>query len=362
MVTGTCPLVWPYCLPPAELTSCLRAMQEIASTGSYRSDRGWAAQVVHLLRETVGLAEDWSALPLRSGTDSLSLALTAAGVRAGDLVGVPDLAYHVVGGAVLRLGAVPLWLDVDAETWNVDRGSIEEAMDKKPSAVIGVDNYGTPCDWEGLRGVCRERGVPLILDCCESLGGTHPGGGPSTFADSVVYSFSFTKVINAAGAGGALAAPSEVIRRISSLPELAAWQATLPEINAAFLVHAWPDLMSGVGYLNLLYRRYAEALVPLGAIPQRVLSGATSTRIHAPFLFPADSWGLTTSELSAHLAARGVETRSYFPLQSRLFRLPPTPSTGDRISSEVLCLPMGSSMPEGWVDEVVASLSQANIT
>jgi dTDP-4-amino-4,6-dideoxygalactose transaminase len=101
-----------------------------------------------------------------------------------------------------------------------------------------------------------QRSIPFILDSCESLGARHPGDTPSDYANLVAYSFSFSKPIHAADTGGALSGPSELIERIEKAPEFATWATRMPEINASFLVHAWPDLFHAVEHLNQIYRQY----------------------------------------------------------------------------------------------------------
>ena len=354
-----CQLIWPYRLGEGQLPAYLRSVERILETGQFRSHDGWSGQAAQLLHDTVGLPADWSALPVRSGTDALVLALKAAGVTAGDAVGVPDLAYEAVATAVLRIGARPVWFDVDEQTWNLSEATVFAAAERV-RAVIGVDNFGSPCDWQGISLFCREHDIPFILDSCESLGARHPGGAPSDYASLVAYSFSFSKPIHAAGTGGALCGPTELIDRIGKAPEFATWATTMPEINASFLVHAWRDLDPVVEHLELIYRRYEDGLRELGAVPQGALKDAASAWILAPFRFPAERWETGISNLLGSLARAGIMARRSFPPQSRRFELPPGCPTAARLSGEIVCLPTGATMPIERVDEVVECLVEAS--
>ena len=353
----SCPDVWPYRLSEAGLTAYLQDAKAILSAGQFRALDGWSQRVCELVRKGMCLPASWSVLPLRTGTDGLMLALKASGVEPGDAVAVPDMAFEAVASAVLRIGAQPVWLDLDERQWNLTEASLASSLDRtrKPKAIIAVDNFGSPCDWQGIGAFCREEEIPLILDSCESLGACHPEGPPSQYADLVVTSFSFSKPIHAAGAGGALCGPNDLIEAIRPRPEFGTWPCRLPELNAAFLVHAWPDLPGAVKHLNDIYRRYRAGLKELGAVPQELLKGATASPIFAPFRLPAE-WGEGPLELLAWLRRQGIKARRAFPLQSARFKLGHGRPTAARLYEEIVCLPTGTAMPLEWVDRVVEAL------
>lgn len=353
----SCPDLWPYRLSEAGLTTYLQDAKAVLSAGQFRALDGWSQRVCELVRESMRLPASWSVLPLRSGTDGLMLALKASGVKPGDSVAVPDMAFEAVAGAVMRIGAQPVWLDLDERQWNLTETSVASSLDhtRKPKAVIAVDNFGSPCDWQGIGAFCREEDISLILDSCESLGACHPEGPPSQFADLVVTSFSFSKPIHAAGTGGALCGPDDLIEEIRPRPEFGCWPCRLPELNAAFLVHAWPDLAGAVEHLNEIYRRYCAGLEEFGAVPQELLKGAIASPIFAPFRLPA-GWGKGPSELLSRLRHQGIKARRAFPPQSARFNLGPGRPIAARLYEEMVCLPTGAAMPLEWVDKVVEAL------
>jgi dTDP-4-amino-4,6-dideoxygalactose transaminase len=354
-----CPDVWPYRLSEAGLAAYLRDAEAILSAGRFRALDGWSQRACELLQAGMRLPAGWSVLPLRTGTDALVLALKACGVEPGDPVAVPDMAFEAVAAAVVRIGARPVWVDLDERQWNVTETTVAASLDGpgRLRAVIAVDNFGSPCDWQGIGALCREERIPLILDSCESLGAAHPEGPPDHFADLVVTSFSFSKPIHAAGAGGALCGPASLIEAVRSRPELGSWPCRLPELNAAFLVHAWPSLAGAVEHLNLIYRRYRAGLEELGVAPQELLKGATAAPIFAPFRLPA-AWGAGPAELLPWLGRRGIKARRAFPLQSARFELGPGRPTAARLYNELVCLPTGAAMPLTWADTVVEALIQ----
>jgi dTDP-4-amino-4,6-dideoxygalactose transaminase len=287
------------------------------------------------------------------------LALKAAHVGPGDTVAVPDMAFEAVAMTVLRVGAKPVVLDLDGRTWNLAESNLVLPRGRPPKAVIAVDNFGSPCDWQGIAAFCKREGVTFILDSCEALGASHAAGPPSSFADLVVYSFSYTKPIHAAGAGGALCARSELIDDVQRRPDCAAWSARLAELNAAHLVYAWPDLSRSVTRLNEIYGRYRAGLEPLGAVAPEVPVGSKATWMIAPFRFPKDAWDVRPAELISWLWQHRIEGRRAFPLQSERFSLGPSQKTSRALYDEIVCLPTGAGMPLEWVPRVIDCLAHA---
>ena len=325
----------------AEVAPLVAELVGILTAGRYRVGDGFAAEAARLLAQELNLPSDWRVVTFRSGTDALARALAGYGIRAGHRVGVPDLAYHAVCGVVLMAGATPVALDVRGDDWNLDPRAVGETVESL-DAVIAVDNYGTPCDRVTLGELCRQAGVPLILDACESLGSAHPDGGPASSVDAVAVSFSFTKPVHAAGAGGALAVPAGVAERILASEEILARQVQLPELNAAALVHSWPKLTTNVLRLRQQYRAYRELLEPMGL--QAQVEHVRGTRLHAPFLLPNSVSAESRGALVDGLARAGIEARPMFPSQSRLLGLGEPPPVSAQVDRRVLCLPTGAGL------------------
>jgi dTDP-4-amino-4,6-dideoxygalactose transaminase len=319
-------------------------LSDILTTGRYRVGDGHAATVASLLADQYDLPTEWDVLTFRSGTDALSRALAGLGVGAGARVGVPDLAYHAVAGVVLMAGGTPVPLDVDPDDWNLSVAAVADALSVDGlDAVIAVDNYGTPCDRAGLGDLCHRWEVPLVLDACESLGADDPSGLPvSQHVDAVAVSFSFTKPVHAAGAGGALAASEKVTARLLETEHLLSRQVQLPELNAAFLARTWAQLDANVERLRGQYERYRAVLVPRGFVAQP--ERGRGTRLHAPFLLPDGSTQADRNRLVALLGDAGIEARPMFPSQSRVLGLGAAPPVSAEVDRRVLCFPTGSGL------------------
>lgn len=342
---------------PGRLDEAARAAYEsavatILTTSRYRVADGWAAEVATLVARRLALGPGWGVLPLRSGTDALVRALRLSGVGPMDEVIVPDLAFHAVASSVLEIGARPVLADIDPQDWNLCPTSVASLIGPRTSCVIAVDNYGTPVDLGPIAAVTRKAGVPLVLDACESLGAEYPDGGPDRFADLVVTSFSFTKPVHAAGMGGALCGPIDAIESVGRSPLLLGPQFHLPELNAAYLVAAWPALDANLARLRSLHDAYVQAGAPLGCSSQS--GSASSTRLHTALLAPDQP---TRDHLVTALGGMGVPTRDYFPSQARLLGLGAPPPVSASVADRVFCLPGGPAMPAEDEERVVASLA-----
>jgi len=147
------------------------------------------------------------AVALSSGTAALHLALLLSGVGAGDEVLVPSFTFVATANAVVYLGATPIFVDCDADTWTVDPGLVADELDRRaasgrvPAAVVTVDLYGQSCDYDRLLEACDRHGVPLIEDAAEALGGTYHGRPAGSFGRFGVFSFNGNKIITTSGGG-----------------------------------------------------------------------------------------------------------------------------------------------------------------
>lgn len=345
-------LVHPARLGPVAQARFDAAAADILSSARYRVDDGHAAAVAGLVADRLRLPGRWAVLPLRSGTDALVRALRLAGAGPGREVVLPDLAFHAVAAAVLEIGAVPVVADISPVDWNLDPGSVAACLGPRTACVVAVDNYGTPVDLAPLAELTRAAGVALVLDACESLGATVPDGGPARHADLVVTSFSFTKPVHAAGMGGALCGPASVVDAAGRDPLLLGPQLRLPELNAAYLVAAWPSLDANVARLRALHGRYVAAGAALGCTSQGGSPG--STRLHTGLLAPSAA---ERERLVRALASLGVPTRDYFPSQARLLGLGAAPPVSAKVADRVFCLPGGPAMPDADLERVLAALA-----
>ncbi len=148
-----------------------------------------------------------SASALSSGTAAIHLGLKALGVKEGDTVFCSTLTFSASCNPILYLGATPVFIDSDAETWNMCPKALKKAFEdaikrhQLPKAVVVVNLYGQSADMDPILELCQQYHVPILEDAAESLGSTYKGRMSGTIGDIGIYSFNGNKIITTSGGG-----------------------------------------------------------------------------------------------------------------------------------------------------------------
>ena len=164
------------------------------------------------------LEDDFFITALNSGTSAIHLALILLGVQAGDEVICQTMTFSASVNPVLYQGAVPIFVDSEAETWNICPDYLEAAIKdrikkgKKPKAIIAVHLYGTPYKINEIHAIANRYQIPIIEDSAEALGSSYKGKKCGTFGDFGILSFNGNKIITTSG-GGALISNSNEIQQ-----------------------------------------------------------------------------------------------------------------------------------------------------
>lgn len=142
------------------------------------------------------------AVAVASGTDALHLALLAAGVKRGDEVITTPFTFIATAEAISYVGAVPVFVDIDPDTFNIDIAQIEPAITKKTKAIIPVHLYGQSVDMDGLMKLAKKHNLKVVEDCAQSFGAEFRGKKTGTFGDFGCFSFFPSKNLGGYGDGG----------------------------------------------------------------------------------------------------------------------------------------------------------------
>ncbi len=148
------------------------------------------------------------ALTVNSGTAALHMALFACGVGAGDEVLVPAYTWPSSATCVLHHNAIPVFVDIEFATMNMDLDRVEAAITEKTRAIMAVHLHGLPLDMDRLMEIARRRGLRVIEDCCQAQGATWRGRKVGNFGDCAAFSFNQNKVV-CSGEGGMFTADGE---------------------------------------------------------------------------------------------------------------------------------------------------------
>jgi dTDP-4-amino-4,6-dideoxygalactose transaminase len=174
---------------------------------------------------------------LSSGTSAIHLGLILLGVQAGDTVICQSMTFSASANPIRYLGATPVFIDSETETWNLCPLALEEAIldriekGNTPKAIIAVHLYGVPYQIEAIRAVADQYGIPILEDSAEALGSSYKGQHCGTFGDIGVLSFNGNKIITTSGGGA-------IVTQTKALKEKALFLATQSRDNAPHYQHS----------------------------------------------------------------------------------------------------------------------------
>ncbi len=184
-----------------------RAIASVFSSAQFISGLQ-VAELEGKLAEYVGVRH---CITCGNGTDALTIALMAWGVGEGDAVFVPDFTFFASGECPAGVGATPFFVDVDERTYNIDPMKLEEAIIKvqneqkyRPKAVVTVDLFGLPANYDAIRSICEKYGLLLLEDGAQGFGGSLHGKKACSFGGISTTSFFPAKPLGCYGDGGAI--------------------------------------------------------------------------------------------------------------------------------------------------------------
>jgi perosamine synthetase len=257
-----------------------------------------------------------------NGTVALHLALVALGIKPGDEVIVPTLTYVASVNTILQAGAVPVFVDSLATTWQLDPEDVRRKIGPSTRAIMAVHLYGQPCDLDALGEICGEHQLFLIEDCAEAFGTWYKGRHVGTFGDAATFSFFGNKTITT-GEGGMVVAKSKNIyegarhlknQGVSMLKEY--WHDTLAfnyrmtNICAAIGLAQLEQAQRILERKRYIQKQYVEELAGLPLSFQHEAPGAEASYWMVSVLVQLPE---QRELLRRHLRESGIETRPLFP-------------------------------------------------
>lgn len=370
-------------IPIVDLAASYRAYREGLDAAIARVlDSGWyilggeVARFEQAFAEHLGVSE---VVGVANGTDAVSLALRSLGVGAGDAVFTVSHTAVASVAAIELAGAVPVLVDVDPASRNIDLSKLAESIRAlprlapgiKPRAVLPVHLYGHACDMDGLIDLCRRHELELVEDCAQAHGTRSGGRRAGTFASAAAFSFYPTKNLGAFGDAGAVAfADRALARRCRALreygwtsryvSEYAGINSRLDEFQAAILSVKLPHLDAEVARRRTVALMYQQGLADLrGAL--ELPSEASGTE-HAYHLYVVRC--RERDALRSFLDSRGVGSAVHYPVPVHLQpayrgRIPlgagGLPVT-EALAREVLSLPMHAFLSPESIQEVIEAV------
>jgi dTDP-4-amino-4,6-dideoxygalactose transaminase len=303
-------------------------------------------------RETVAAFDCGNAIGVANGTDAITLALMALGIGPGDEVITTPLTAAFTALAVSRLGAKPVFADVEPETLTLSTESVSRRITSKTRVIMPVHLYGNSADMAGMLELAEAHGLDVVEDACQAHGARHEGKSLGSLGRVGTFSFYPTKNLGALGDGGmVLTGDDEIaakLRRLRNGGQSSRYRheeigvnSRLDEIQAAVLRVKLKYLEEKNERRRELSRLYEEALEGSGVEPVAVRDGCTSAR-HLFVIRTPDR-----DALAAHLKERGIETLIHFPIPTHLQKAYASLGHGvgscpnaEKACKEVLSLPL----------------------
>lgn len=252
----------------------LKFMQEAYDT-NWMTTAGSNINVLETLIQDYTNSEH--AVALSSGTSALHLAMKLAGIKTGDYVFCSDMTFSATVNPVTYEGGVPVFIDSEYDTWNMDPKALEKAFELYPQVkvVVLVHLYGVPAKIDEIKAICNQHGAILIEDAAESLGATYRGQQTGTFGDYSVISFNGNKIITGSSGGALLTsdlhAANKVRKWSTQAREQASWYQheeigynyRMSNVIAGVVRGQMPYLDEHIAQKKAIYERYKEGLKDL---------------------------------------------------------------------------------------------------
>lgn len=355
----------------------------------YAFDTNWIAplgpNVDAFEREIANYAEVADAAATSSGTAAIHLALELLNVGKDDVVFCSSLTFIASANPILYTGATPVFIDSEAETWNMSPVALEKALveaeqnGKLPKAVIIVNLYGQSAMMDELIALCDKYEVPVVEDAAESLGSYYKGKPSGSFGKFGIFSFNGNKIITTSGGGMLLSNDVEALKQSRFLATQARDTAVHYQHSVMGYNYRLSNILAGVGRAQLevldtrvnarraVFDRYVEALNGIDGIDfMPELENTYGNRWLTTLTLDPEKIKATPYELIEELGKENIEARPVWkPLHlqplfegSRFYAHSEDEIVSERLFEQGLCLPSGSNLTVEQQERVISKIKE----
>ena len=343
-------------------------------------DTNWVAplgpNVNEFEKEFAAYLGEGYAAALSAGTGAIHLALILAGVKRDDIVFGSSLTFAATVNPITYIGAKPVFIDSEEDSWNMDPVALEKAFSLYPSAkaVISANLYGTPAKLEEIAAICKKHGVPFIEDAAESLGACVHGRQTGLFGDIGIFSFNGNKIITTSGGGMLVSHDEEVVKKTRFL----ATQAREPERHYEHkeigFNYRMSNVVAGIGrgqllYLNEhkakkkeIYLRYQEAFADIRHIRMNPYLPDTEPNFWLSCITLDEGSPVKPLDIMVALEQEDIESRPIWkPMnlqpvfaKNGFVQVCEGKSVGERVFESGVCLPSDVKNTEEDMDRIIS--------
>ena len=308
------------------------------------------------------------AIGCASGTDALRLALGALGIGPGDEVITTAFSFFATAGAILQAGALPSFVDIGEDSYNMDPSLIAGKIGSRTKAILPVHLYGLPADMNAIRKIAKAHGLKVIEDAAQAVGAAIRGHKTGTLGDIGCFSFYPTKNLGALGDGGMVCTQDDVLAekmrrlrvhgsKIKYVHEYVGFNSRLDSLQAAVL----NAKLAHLDDWNAARRKISSYyLAELKDLPLRLpVCPKGVDHVYHLFVVACDR----RDELAAFLSQRGIGSAVYYPLTlplqpclAFLLHRPGGFPVAEKATREILAIPNFPEMTMAQAGRVVKAI------
>lgn len=317
------------------------------------------------------------AVTCANGTDALQLALMAFGIGSGQAVFCPSFTFAATAEVIVLVGAVPVFVDVDPVSFNMDVGSLQSAISYardsglRPAAIIPVDLFGHPADYDVLNECAEREGLVVIADSAQSFGAVYQGRPVGTLGEITTTSFFPAKPLGCYGDGGAVFTDrddlADLIRSLRFHGKgdhkytnvRVGLNSRLDTFQAAILLEKLAIYKDEIDARQRVAQRYSDGLCDVIEVPK---VGNECQSVWAQYTLKACS-AEEREALMAALKSEGIPSTIYYPLPlhqqqaySKFLSDPAGLKRTERLAEQVFSLPMHPYLDEVQQERVISCL------
>lgn len=310
---------------------------------------------------------------LNSGTSALIFSLKACDIGEGDEVITVPNSFVATSNAILSVGAKPVFVDIDEETYQIDTSLIEKSITKNTRAILPVHLYGHPCDMDPILEIAEKYGLLVVEDACQAHGTKYKGKRVGSFGDVACFSFYPSKNLGCFGDGGMVVTNSDEIaekvrmlrdygQKVKYRHEVLGFNDRLDELQAAVLMVSLRHLEEWIQkrrenakYYNKLFEELNKDIIT---------PSEKEWAFHTYYLYVIRT--KMRDKLREFLSKKGVETGIHYPTPIHLqpfyvnqfnFKVGDFPVT-ERCAREILSLPMYPNLAKDEIESVVETIKE----
>lgn len=302
-----------------------------------------------------------------NGTDALQIALMALGIQTGDEVIIPGFTYIATAETVALLGATPVYVDIDEQTYTLNPALLEAAITPRTKAIMPVSLYGQCADFDAINTIAARYHLPVIEDAAQSFGATYHGRHSGNLTTIACTSFFPSKPLGCYGDGGAIFTNDEqlaiAMRQIARHGQDRRYHhiriginSRLDTLQAAILLPKLAILDEEIDLRQQVADMYRQELTAIGLTPPVIQPHNRS--VYAQYTIRVAN----RPAVQETLKQAGIPSAVHYPIplnQQPAVASDATLPIGDQVSEEVLSLPMHPYLTRAQIQQIVAALAKA---